>query len=56
MRFTIRTGIGVTVSGKERLATLKSLGAGDVVNLDYIENRDGTYKVMNIELYSSHRR
>ncbi|MCX5667308.1 MAG: hypothetical protein NTY34_03230 [Candidatus Omnitrophica bacterium] len=56
MRFTIRTGIGVTISGREKLTSLKNLSAGDIVIMDYIKNRDGTNKAMTIEIYNYHRR
>jgi hypothetical protein len=56
VRFTVRTGIGVTVSGKDKLTSLKNLVSGDTVSMEYIKNRDGTNKVMSIELFSYQKR
>jgi len=52
MQFSVRTGIGVDVAGKDNLISLKKLKPGDMITVEYIKNRNGTNKVMSIELYS----
>ena len=49
MVFTARSGIGVTVSGSDRLTTLKNLAIGDKVIIEYTTAKEGINKVMTIE-------
>jgi hypothetical protein len=50
MTFAVRNGIGVAVSGKNRLVTLKDIKDGEEVILEYITSKVGAKKVMTIEL------
>jgi hypothetical protein len=49
MIFAVRSGIGIEVSGRDRLATLKSLDIGDKVIIEYTMTKEGVNKVTAIE-------
>ena len=48
--FVVRSGIAVTVGIGERLFTLKELKKGSNVIIEYITNKNGINKAINIEL------
>jgi hypothetical protein len=50
IEFIVRTGIGVTVSGTDKLISLKNIKVGEMVIMDYMILSTGEKKVLSIDL------